>query len=104
VNPPILGYFADLLYKEDPHGEPIIDRRWITTAERHDLIGDGRIVAATFVPLIASSGGIVNAVAWLVQSEPGPYITTSLNAALSAAEQRANVTSLRFGGLDPRGD
>ena len=99
----ILAYFADLLCQEAPDAELIIDRRWITAAERLDLIGDGRIIAATFVPLVALGETIVPAVAWLVENfEPGPYVTADLTSALRAAELCARVTSLRFGGLDPR--
>jgi len=95
----VLGYFADLLCQEAPDGETVIDRRWITADERTDLIGDGRVIAATFVPLIATQGV---GVAWLVHTEPGPFVTPYVRAAAEYRERGYRVDSLRFGGLDPR--
>ena len=100
----ILAYFADLLCQEAPDAELIIDRRWITAAERLDLIGDGRIIAATFVPLVALGANTDQAIAWFVHATPGPFITRSHEEAYAHHEAGINVTSLRFGGLDPRGD
>lgn len=100
MNTEILAYFADLLCREDPEGEAIIDRRWITADERHDLIGDGRVVAATFVPLIAGSRD--NAIAWLVRCTPGPIITSLREEARAHFMAGISVDGLRFGGLDPR--
>lgn len=97
----VLAYFADLLCQEAPDAEMIIDRRWILPEERDWLLIDGRVIAATFVPLEPAFG--VNPVAWLVQGiEPGPYVTSHFASALRATDLRATVTSLRFGGLDPR--
>lgn len=89
----ILAYFADLLYTDGTREE-----KWLTVDERNDLIGDGRIVCATYIPAVRQyEGGWLNAPAWLLEMiVPGPAITTSEQAAMSAWQLGVTVTPLQF--------
>lgn len=99
----ILAYFADLLFQEDPNGETLIDRRWITPEERNDLIGDGRVIAATFVPLfeqqdVGPSARL--ATAWLIKSSWSRDFVTARHENMRAAlHAGAKATPLAFGNI-----
>ena len=89
----ILAYFADLLYADGTREE-----KWLTVDERNDLTGDGRIVAATYIPAVRQYEGFwLNAPAWLLEMiVPGPLVTTSERAAMSAWQLGVTVTPLQF--------
>ena len=89
----ILAYFADILYTDGTR-----DEKWLTVDERNDLIGDGRIAAATYVPAVRQhDGGWLTAVAWLLEMiVPGPCVTTNEQAAMSAWQLGVTVTPLQL--------
>ena len=96
MSAPILGYFVDLMYKEDLRSETITDRRWNTAEDCIGLIGDDRVFAATWLPLVAAVDD-ASAVAWLVAGvDPGPYVTDSRTDAMAALDMGATVTGLQF--------
>ena len=86
----ILGYFADIIYADTSREE-----RWLTVDERNDLIGDGRVACATYIPLARFAGSWLHAPAWLIENiSPGPYITTTQAGAMSAWQIGGTVTPL----------
>ena len=85
----VLAYFADLLYADDTREE-----KWLTVDERNDLIGDDQIVSATYLPLCG--GARDAAVAWLIQSVPGPFITCSWHEAQAHFVAGMTVDGLHF--------
>jgi hypothetical protein len=87
----ILGYFSDILYTDGSRAE-----KYLTVDERNDLIGDGRIASASYIPLAASVSRTM-AIAWLVEKvTPGPYITSNWRSAEGALLTGAQVTGLRL--------
>lgn len=88
-----LAYFADILYTDGAR-----DEKWLTVDERNDLIGDGRVAAATYIPASRQQcEGWLNAAAWLIENiEPGPFISNSHIAAMAAWQLGGTVTPLQL--------
>lgn len=89
----ILAYFADVLYADG-----VRDEKWLTVDERNALIGDSRIAAVTYIPLVRYDGeNWLTATAWLIeQIDPGPFVTTNANAAASAWQLGGKTTPLQY--------
>lgn len=89
----ILAYFVDILYEDETQRQG-----WLTVEERNALIGDKAIVAATYIPAVRKTDGDrMNAIAWLLETiVPGPAITTSQQAAISAWMLGVTVTPLQL--------
>jgi len=90
----ILAYFADLLYADGTREE-----KWLTVNERNDLIGDGRIACATYIPAVRQcEGSWLHAPAWLLDypAVRVAAITTREQAAMSAWQLGVTVTPLQF--------
>lgn len=91
MSPDILGYVADILWADGSR-----EVRYLTAAERTDLIGDGRVAAATYVPLTAAPLGALPT-AWFVKSPSASRVVSDWGTALAFLETGHSVTCLIIG-------